>query len=101
MKHLSTTLSAVALGAVIAAMATVHTPVIADAADVQQSSSVAPGYPHNINPDPNGPYYVNPYDPYQNGLPDHSPAVIDGSHNVHRHGYDNGVPDPQPIQIMR
>lgn len=100
MKHIPTTVYGLALAAVVVAMATAHTPGIAMTADVQPPASVAPAYPHNINPDPNGPYYVNPYDPYQNGLPEHSPAVIDGSHNIHRPGYTNGAPDPQPRRVM-
>jgi hypothetical protein len=77
MKTLTTRLSGLTFDAATALVlaATVHlpSPLIADAA---HSAVVAPAYPHNINPDPNGPYYLNPYDPYQNGMPDHTSAVI-------------------------
>ena len=99
MKHLSTSLSVLALGVVVAAIATAHTPGVAMTADVQPPASVAPAYPHNINPDPNGPYYINPYDPSQNGMPSHCDAVIGGSHNVHHSGCSNGVEDPKPLRL--
>lgn len=81
MKHVSSTLSGLAFGAAAAMVvaATVPGPTAvtdADLATGTQTTAVAPTYPHNINPDPNGPYYLNPYDPYQSGTPDHSPPVI-------------------------
>lgn len=54
---------------------------------------VAPSYPHNINPDPNGPYYINPYDPYAEGYPDDvTPPVI---------GLSPPPPDSEPIHAPK
>jgi hypothetical protein len=99
MKHISSALSVLALGAVVVGIFTAQTPGIAMAADVEQSSSILPA--HDKNTDPGQPQYINPYDPYQGGLPDHTSAVISSPDDVHKHGYTNGVPDPQPIWIMR
>jgi hypothetical protein len=89
MKNLTRTSSGLVLVAATAMVlaASVHLPstLIAGAT---QAAVAAPDYPHNINPDPNGPYYLNPYDPYQNGTPDHSPPVI---------GLSPAPADPEPI----
>lgn len=106
MKYLSTTLTAVALGAMVATVATVPAnapavapaPAIATTADVQPPASTVPPYPH-LNPAPNGPSYPNLYGRH-NGQPDHPPPPVDGSHNRYRPGYSNGAPNPHPVQIV-
>ena len=75
MQNITSTLAGLAFGAAAAMVvaATVHLPS-ALIATAHQATVVAPGYPHNINPDPNGPYYLNPY---ADGEPaDVTPPVI-------------------------
>jgi hypothetical protein len=93
-KYIASALSIAALSAVIVGTATAQPSDVATVANVQ----ITKRPPHNINPDPFGPTYINPYDPYQNGLPEHSPAVI-GVGNGYHSGYSNGAPNPEPAQI--
>jgi len=76
--HVSNNLAGLVLSAaaVIVTAAAVHLPAESGTGQVS-GSTAAPAYPHNINPDPNGPYYLNPYDPYQQGYPvDVTPPVL-------------------------
>jgi hypothetical protein len=81
MKRILPTLTALTLA--YAAAAVVACGVSAPHGPVEGQShtanaAFAPTYPHNINPDPHGPLYTNPYDP---GEPDDvAPAVIGPEH---------------------
>lgn len=106
MRHLSTTLTAVALGAMVATVATAPAsapavapaPAIATTADVQPPTFTVAPHPH-LNPAPNGPSSPNHYGRH-NGEPDQPPPPVDGSHNRYRPGYGNGAPNPHPVQIV-
>ena len=78
MTHASNTLTGLVLIAAAALVtAASMNPYPPSGLSQTRALPVASKYPHNINPDPHGPYYFNPYDPYQMGFPENvTPPVL-------------------------